>query len=215
MARRDWAQVAADFNQKYLGTLCRYVSPITGIKEIFMVSQVHQKNGPPDITLFSQEHGEIFISYGGDVDLDFTFPDVGYFQNGNTALKFGRNHMRQWKKGLCDATAYVECPYYGLYPLKKPLLNAESMTNAFKDRPIRSIPDALADLNNGVFSVALNKHFVLGHGKDEKIKWLWFEDQLIAEVNGEGISLATPIFRQELDDYMRDSKSYVRVIQTA
>lgn len=213
MARRNWAQVASDFNQKYLGTLCRYQSPLTKKKEVFMVSQVHAKDGPPDITLYSPTHGEIFISFAGDVDLDFTFPEVGYFQHKDHALKFGKNHMRQWKKGICDATAYVECPYYTLYPMKKPLLNVESMESAFKDRPLRSIPDAMADLKNGIFSVALNKHFVLGHGAKEDVKWLWFEDQPIAEVNGEGIALATPIFRQELDDYMRDSKAYVRVIQ--
>lgn len=211
---RDWEQIAADFQQKYQGTFCRYLSPMTGKKEVFQINAVVFRDGPPDIHLFHPEYGEIYLKYDSDCDLDFSFPEVGYFQHKDKALLFTRRFQRQWKKGVCDATASADWPYYNLYPLYKWNIDCPILENAYKERKLLSLKDGRKALNDGdSISVVLSPVFSLGLGKDKGTHWLWFEDCPIGEVTDEAIRLHVPVFRQELDDYMRDTKHYDRVIQ--
>src|SRR5688572_17607554 len=121
---RNWNQIADDFQQKYVGTFCRYLSPLTKRKEVFMVSAVmYNGDAPFDFTLYNPNKGEIMLTYDTDADIDFSYPETGYFQHGKFAYFFRRRNARQWKKGICDGTVRIEWPYETIYPYNRGVVN--------------------------------------------------------------------------------------------
>src|SRR4051812_19017429 len=108
----NWHQVGTDFHQKYEGTFCRFISPMSKHKEVFSINEIEVlQTTPPNLTLWNPKHGELYLKYTTEAELDFTYPDVGYFQHGKKAFRFTRNYERQWKKGICSATARILYPY--------------------------------------------------------------------------------------------------------
>src|SRR5688500_16962284 len=140
----DWQQIGEDFRQKYEGTFCRYISPLTKQKEIFSVSQLRPKSTTgPDITLFNKRAGESFFNYTTDAELEFSYPECGYFQHEDKALRFYRRYERQWRKGLCANTALVEFPYNTIYPIHSVGLREEVLISAYSLQKIQSLNGAI------------------------------------------------------------------------
>lgn len=209
----DWVQVGEDFRQKYEGTYCRYLSPITKKTEIFAITKVRSNNNKgPDISLFNSRAGEIFLNYSTDAELDFSFPECRYFQHKDTALRFIRRYERQWKKGICLSTASISNPYAELWPVLGAGFNEETLASAFNHTEDRTIAEAIKLLEAGHKSVALSRNLALGSGSSDTSHYLWFESEPIGELAKGVIHLHVPQFRQELQDYIRRTEDYARII---
>ena len=201
----NWLQVGTDFQQKYEGTYCRYLSPITKKKEIFMLNMVEpQAKAPPDLTLYNDRCGELFLSYNTEAELDFSFPDIGYFQCGVRAVLFSRNYERQWKKGMCRSTVFMSFPYDDLLFVHPVDVKGDTLEAAFEPRPILTLDEADKRLADGkTVSVSLTKHFALGVGNKASERWLWFDAEPVAELVGRTLAVKVPAFEQEIRDYLR------------
>ena len=211
----NWQQHGQDFQQKYEGTYCRYTSPLNGKCEVFSLTSVEvHPASPPDLTLFSPKYGEIFLKYTTEAELDFTFPEIGYFSHEGKALRFMRNFERQWRKGICGGTSRVVFPYDQLYEVWFPGITHEILESAFKPFERKSISGALLTLDNStnVESEPLTKTLALGVGIKDEDRLLWFENEPIGELKGNNILLHVQDFRQEITDYLRDTGDYVRQI---
>lgn len=209
----NWAQIGEDFSQKYEGTFCRYVSPISKQKEVFTVVGVHSnRDKGPDIDLFNGRVGELSLSYATEAELDFSFPEVGMFQFEKKAFRFARKFQRQWRKGVCDATADVRFPYAEIAPRFRPGLTEAVMEAAFKEQKITSISEAIRLLEDQHYvSVVLNRDLSLGLSEKQGKFWLWYDCEPIAEVT-DSIKLHVPQFNQEVRDFIRDTRDYVRPV---
>ena len=214
MASPDWLQIGTDFAQKYDGTFCRYVSPITRRKEVFQIIEVvPQEDTGPEMRLHNERAGELYLTYTGEAELDFTFPETRNFQCGNRVLVFYRNHERQWKKGICSGTASVFFPYNTIDPAAHPRLSCEVLEDAFATLPKSNLSDALERIDRErILSVALNDKFSVGVGNEDRDRWLWFQSALIAEVTADSVKLKVKDFTQEVKDFLRDTNDRRRVV---
>jgi hypothetical protein len=215
----NWAQVGEDFRQKYENCFCRYESPINKQIEVFRILQVevNAKKGP-DLTLFNERVGDLYLTYNTEAELDFTFPETGYFQGERMALMMSRRYERQWKKGLGDATIRIETPYDCVYPITSPYSPntdfnlTEKQVKRMFPRPYLSITEGIKLLKDHIISVALSRRFAVGLGADEKTNWLWYDFAPIAEVVNGKIVMKVSQFTQEVKDYLRSSGDYVHSI---
>lgn len=210
----DWYQLGADFQQKYEGTYCRYTSPLNKNKEVFLITLVEpSKVQAPVVSLYNEKYGELFLNYITEADLDFSFPEVGYFQNGKRALRFCRNYERQWKKGLCSATGRFIFPYDAIREVSYPQVSQALVEDAFKLFESKSLDGAKKFLDEKqAVSVAMSKTMALGVGVKEGDYWLWFEDEPIGEFRNGKVILKVPEFAQEIKDFLRDTGDYDRAI---
>ena len=209
----DWKAFGEDFEQKYSGSFVRYLSPLSKRKDIFVIVEVGiSDRRPPDLTLFSDRHGEIYLNYNGEADLDFTFPQVGNFQHKERCLRFDKKHERQWRKGVCGNTARVSFAYNTLYPAFHLGLNEETLESAYKDFIPCTIADAVKKIQaDELFSVALSPTLSLGPGEKENVYWLWFDDEVIGTVIDGQVKIQNSLFQQEVSDFIRDMRDNVRI----
>ena len=208
----NWAQISEDFRQKYEGTFCRYISPITKVKEVFSITHVDiQPYGPPNIVMVNSRAGELFLTYNTEAELDFTFPPIGCFQHGDKALLFKRLHQRQYRKGICTFTAHTEFPYAMLCGTYVPGMDENVLESAFKPQLTKSISDGLKELEDKV-SVVLSNQLSVGHGNKEGDYWLWFNNEPIATVKKNSIEIKLNQFTQEVRDFIRDTRDYARAV---
>lgn len=208
----NWGQLGDDFRQKYENTYCRYLSPLTRKNEVFLISSVEVSDErPPVLTLFNKKAGELYLNYDTEAELDFTFPETGYFQHENKALRFYKQHARQWKKGVGGSTAYCAFPYNEFSVTEPVGVTEETLTSAFQ-RQIVPISVALRKLqNNEAFSVALNLNMALGLGEEKGSHWLWFDEEVIGTV-GPDIKVEAPNFLQEVQDFVKHTRDNVRIV---
>jgi hypothetical protein len=192
------------------------VSPRDGEKHVFQITHVEvQDDGPSDFMIFNDKAGELYLKYDTDTELDFTFPEVGYFQHKKRAVRFARLFQRQWKKGICDATATTVFPYSRIFGRFGARLDQETITAAFNNKPnnLVSLSEAVKLLDSEKYvSVALTKHLALGLGNEKGENWLWFDDEPIAEVLSDRVRVKIPSFSQEIKDYIRDTRDYARSV---
>lgn len=210
----NWQQVGDDFRQKYEGTFCRFVSPSSKRREVFTILQVDaHPSSPPDLTLYNSTHGHLYLKYDTEAELDFNYPDVGYFQFKNRALRFVKNYERQWRKGMCASTCRVLFPYDELFPSYGPGLNNESVEAAFIV-PQLTIENGLRKLRDDkCVSVALSRTLALGLGNKDEDRWVWFESEPIGEVKSNGdVAAHTPEFAQEIRDFIRNTEGHGRAV---
>jgi hypothetical protein len=209
----DWHQVGEDFRQKYEETYCRYLSPLTKKNEVFYISSVEvYDDRPPVLILFNSKAGELYLNYDTEAELDFSFPETGYFQSGNKALRFYKRHARQWKKGVSASTAQCVFPYNEFILAESVGVNEETLTAAFKPPIVTPFSTAIKKLqDNEAFSLALNANMALGFGEEKGRYWLWFDEEVIATV-GPDIKVEASHFLQEVQDFARDTRDNVRII---
>lgn len=213
-AKINWTQVGQDFSQKYIHTWCRYLSPITKQREIFYIENVTPNSGAgPSVSLYSNKHGNVYLDYCTEAELDFSYPHLQNFQHKKRAMRFVRQHERQYKKGICDATAKVVFPYAHIVGNLWPDVNADTLESAFKPLITRTIDQGLDFLgqDNNV-SVVLSPHLSLGHGNKPNEYWLWFHTEPVAVVEDRRVVMKVAAFRQEVQDYLRDTGDYARAV---
>jgi hypothetical protein len=203
----NWAQVGEDFEQKYGGCFCRYLSPLNKQKEIYSITDVESHaSSPPGITLYNEKNGEIFLNYTTEADLDFTFPPISNFQYKDKALRLEKAYQRQWRKGICATTLKVQFPYSGLYPAWTYHVNEDTLKHAFMPFTPMKISDAVALLDNEEkFSIALSPTLSLGLSHKAGRHWLWYEDMAIGEVTKGQVLVHNPLYIQEVSDFVRDT----------
>lgn len=205
----DWKQMGDDFQQKYESTYCRYTSPVSGVKELFFITAVQPSNREaPSLILYNSKHGELYLKYDTEAELDFTFPDVGYFSHNGKAMLFSKLYQRQWKKGLCSATAMIIFPYPNV--AGEPTITEEYLSSAFTPAPVKSFDEAIKELNKETFSIPVNKSLAVGPSEIKGKWWVWFESEPVAELLGNEIQMKVPQFRQEIYDHCRLTGDYAR-----
>ena len=200
----DWRQLGEDFRQKYEGCFCRYRSPLTGKEEVFQIVSVEvNNNSAPNLVLHNDKHGEMFLKYTTDAELDFTFPECGYFQLDDKAIVFSRLFSRQWKKGICSGTATLTFPYPGGF--YAPRLDCGNLNAAFKRAPVEPISQAIQRLKEqDLLSTPVSPVMAVGLGRKQEL-WLWHETSLIGQIDGNTLSVKVPAFQQEVVDHIRDT----------
>jgi hypothetical protein len=213
----NWKQIGDDFEQKYVGCFCRYISPLSMATEVFRIMSVTSYgDAPPDLTLFNSRAGELYLSYTTEAELDFSFPSTGYFQKDDKAYFFTKRYERQWKKGLCNTTGTMRFPYNRFAHVENVEMDADFVEAAFK--PLVPIPISNAAkvvLSGDAFSLALNPFFSLGVGSAKDSCWLWYEQDIIAELVGSTLSVHIPLYLQEVSDFVRDTRDNVTVVSVA
>ena len=209
MSTINWQRFGEDFTQKYEGTFCRYISPITDKKEVFKIYKIiPYENKGPGITLFNQRVGELYLNYSTEAELDFTFPEKTYFFHENKALLFKRLFQRQWKKGLCSSTAMVTCPYDLIQTLFYPKIDEELIISLFEPQlEYLSIDEAIDKLKVSCLSYPLSTTLALGLSKIPDIYWLWFDENIIAEIDKNKIIVHSKHYIQEIKDYLRKTQN--------
>lgn len=210
----NWPQVGQDFAQKYQGTWCRYVSPITRDKEIFLINEVvPQSHAGPNISLHNSKHGELHLTYHTEAELDFSFPEMRNFQHKKRAMRFVRLHDRQYKKGICNGTAKVLFPYSVIAGTLYPEINAETLESAFQPLVPSSIEQALSTIEReGQVSAVLSPNLSIGCGNEAGSYWLWFQTEPVAVLEGKVITMKVATFKQEIVDFLRDTGDYARTV---
>lgn len=208
----NWGQVGEDFRQKYEDTFCRYLSPLTKKNEVFYISSVEVfDDKPPVLILFNSKAGELYLNYDTEAELDFTFPETRYFQHGNKAFRFLRQHARQWKKGINNSTAKCIFPYNDFLLTESVSINEETLTSAFQSLVFIPFSTAIKKLqNNEAFSVVLNQNMAMGLGEEKGQYWLWFDEEVIGTA-GPDIKVEASNFLQEVQDFAKSTKDNVRI----
>ncbi len=213
----NWLQLGDDFKQKYETTFCHYHSPITKRKEIFQIVNVEPYSvQPPDINLYNDRLGELNLRWTTETELDFEFPEVGYFQHDDRALIFRRLYVRQWKKGICPNTAEIVNPYSsiseGAWSYRH--LDAPQLTSAFVPFIRKTLTEGLKTLEAGkALSIALTKRIAVGLGNTSKAHILWYDQEPVAEVLNNGhIDVREKDFEQEIRDFIRDTGEHGHTI---
>lgn len=213
MARINWRQVGDDFRQKYEGTFCRYVSPLSFKQEVCLVTSVESFDSEsPRVELFNSRVGELSLKYDGHGELDFEFPPVRYFQSGNKALFFFKNHERQWKKGVCSGTSRIIFPYNKLYNAWNPPIDETTLADAYASPTKRNLTEGIQALEGDFLSVVLNDTFAIGHGNKKGDYILWFEQEPVALVTNALVKVEAAHFKQEILDFVRDTNDARTVI---
>lgn len=207
----DWTQIGEDFRQKYQETFCRYISPLSQRKEVFYLRSIYVRmDAAPTLTLFNKQHGEIYLSYTTEAELDFSFPRSGYFQCNDKALLFTRSYNRQYKKGMCPSTCHITLPYP--HCPWQPSFDEDTVACAHQQVDETSISSAIRAIRGGAFSVVLKPTMAVGVGKTDDEFWLWYEDQVVATINDRCIEVKAPMFRQEILDHVRDTQDHARTV---
>lgn len=211
----NWTQIGEDFRQKYEGTFCRFESPLTKEKEIFQIVQVvSYPTESPDLTLRNKRHGDIFLKYTTEAELDFSYPDIGYFQHRHLALRFLRQYERQWKKGICRTTTRVQCPMNEICTVVDTNIDEPTLVNAFIGKTHR-MDDALNLLKQKqAVSVAVSKSIAVSLSNTANEYLVWFENEPVGKILGDErqIKVIVPEFTQEIKDYIRNEGDYGRAV---
>lgn len=210
----DWKQMGDDFAQKYENTYCRYTSPVSGAKEIFLITSVLSSHREaPSLVLYNSKHGELYLKYDTEAELDFTFPEVGYFSHNGRAMLFSKQYQRQWKKGICSNTALIIFPYPNVK--SDPQLSEDCLASAFNSTRVKSFDEAIIELNKETFSTPVSKSMALGPSDKKDKWWIWFESEPVAELIGNEIQMKVPQFKQEIYDHCRLTGDYARYFRQA
>ena len=204
----NWDQITKDFQQKYQETFIRV--KVAEEFEVFYVSRIF-RGSPPYMTIHNKKWGELCLNYVTDFEISFDYPEIGMFNfSKGAALLFARQYQRQWKRGISENTAIVECPY-GMFGVGNGvLITASVLEDAFKERVVLSLANATERLDDKVLSVCLTNSLSLGHDTRENDGYLlWYLTAPIAEINQrKEITVKELVFTQEIKDYLRATVAY-------
>jgi len=209
MASNNWEQIAADFRQKYEGTFIRASFKEGMPLSVYKVTKVVD-GAPPQLRLSNEEWGELRVNYDTELEINFDFPEVGYFFFDNKyAMLLTKQFYRQWKRGLCKSTVLFANPYNEFFSLVDSSVREELVISSFMPRTILPIKVANNCLDTGeAISIPLSNSFALGlHLKPSKLKLLWFLNMPIGEYNLETnqIILHAAQMEQEIKDYLNQT----------
>lgn len=213
----NFQQISEDFRQKYEDTYVFVKYSPTKPKDLFYVSAVRHTSAttPPQLTLVNKRVGEISLTYTTECDVEFTWPNPGYFwHDGKYAVLFSRTSARQYRRGICRSNCAMVFPYaeYGLFlriPVDETTIN-EAFTPVFVP-----LEDAENFIKTGqAISVPLSASLALGASpaNDTKGNILWCFGKPIGIYSGAKLHLLENQFRQEVEDYLRDTNTNAQII---
>ena len=206
----DWKQITADFRQKYEETFIRVALKDNLPYEVFLVSKVNTGK-PPSLKLINEKWGDLTVNYDTDLDVNFEYPEIGYFLYQGQATLVFKTYQRQWKRGICSSTLFFCFPYMEivLHNYAFPLIQEALVTAAFLPRKLYQLSQINTMLNKGsTLSHPLSNSLALGLSlKENNKKLLWFLNKPVGEYNEtkKTLVLNEPIIKQEIEDYLKQT----------
>lgn len=203
-------QLIQDFEKRYNRTWVWVRFAENGPEYICFIDNVQYDESLDDglIFLTNSKFGQMQIKYkASGAELDFRWPQTGYFQYKNCAIYAHRGHDRQWKRGICKGNFTVSSVFSSVAPFQlfaRSSLTEDVLLALELSHPI-SLSEAMARLQNGDLAVAVNRDFAvaLSHLKRyERI--LWFRNSPVASIEGDSVTLLNQMWKQELQDFLRD-----------
>lgn len=217
----DIEQIGTDFIQRYKNTFVRVRWGDDSPYQVMFVEEVNKD--PLSVTLENVRLGRIILNYETRGEFNFEYPQTGYYNFRGIATIFQRRHLRQWKRGICDATCSMDTPYSQILRIR---WNSQPTTAklfaAFRPRPdVTSLSKATRMLDGGCYlSVPLTSKMALGLSPSGKTKayFLWYLEALVGRVvvrkNKSSITLAESQFKQEVADLLYKTGEVNRYVVT-
>lgn len=220
---KDYLNVGVpDLNLYFMGTFLRIGIPEECDPEWHYVSgfsandDVTKDPEKITVTLYPAKHNAKKIhAILADLDIDFSFPQVGLYNYKDSAIFFMRRNWRQNKKGLCEDTTHCLpvtnffTPFVSL-PISFGLRNiwrwtAANVEKVFSQAEYMDLSDAFKRIKKyKCLAKALNLNFLLGQGLATKDPSLWFRKTLIGSVlSPTTIQINNPLFLQEAIDFFQ------------
>jgi len=206
----DWRQISEDFQQKFQGTYIRFSLKEGQPYQIAFVKRVNLGN-PPYLILTNESLGEWVVNYDTELDIDFQYPKTGIFflEKRKTACLFTRQFYRQWKRGLCDQTVRISCPYDSILRAGSSIkIEEDVLVSAFLDRETLSPKKAIDILKTkNALSVPLSSYFSIGlHTSAKDSNYLfWFLLTPVGEYDSgqNKLYIYEPKIKQEVLSYVQ------------
>jgi hypothetical protein len=163
---------------------------------------------------FAGEDDKIFKQ--GQLDVRVVWPEGGLYNYKATTILFGRRTTRQYKKGICPATFFVDnligrVAAAGLLPqqiVQANLFQFSLQTVAPLFNPeYPKLGEAYKVVESGkAFFRAISRDLALSMGIDTTSPTLWFRSNPVGTVESpKKIVVTDSIFAQEVSDGLRDS----------
>ena len=146
---------------------------------------------------------------------DFTFPEPGLYNLGNTTIYFSRTPRRQSKKGLCADTAEMRSFAGILRDNKGQFILSWRPNDPWRIKAIQelfgntfeyTLHDALQIFKKKrPISFALDREFAISLGIKSKYLSLWYKQVLVGEIpKPTEIKLLPSLFKQEVVDHFHE-----------
>lgn len=169
-------------------------------------------------------------------NLDFTPFKNGVYNTDTACVAIYKDPNRQWRRGFCGDTYRVEAMthsilsaisqnYVGGRPLsyqeasKLGVIEWENMDgvlnilNQIEKNTYYPLDYALREIENSKrFSCAIDKRFWVMPGIINRAVLLLFNSTVLAEIEKDVVKVLSPMFFQEVSDFLRDSNSLKRIV---
>ncbi len=206
----DWAQVTADFRQKFQRCYVNVVLEGRSEKELFYVKEVQDvTESPPELHLYNPNTGTIVLKYDTASSLHFDYPELGFFFYINEALLCLKKVERQYARGFGPSTCKVHSPYSVYCPyVHVPPMNFDMAAAAFQPLQPIKIADAVKTLlEEKIISLPLSRELALGQQltavNNQFLVW-WYDNPIGVYTEGR-FDIFEKAFVQEVTDYLRST----------
>lgn len=136
-----------------------------------------------------------FAAAGQGVMFEFLPVTKGLYNTADDRVIFvSRVPARQWHRGICAQNTQM-FEYSPRYSGNLIDVNINNVSQVFESKV--DVNKRIERYLKSALPVALDKHFALAHGQ------VLFMNHRIGSITGDKISLANPMFRQELSDVIR------------
>jgi hypothetical protein len=205
----NWEQLYTDFRQKYEGCYCQVLLEGYRTSKVFYLEHVEKTLAAPLLHLRNEEFGEVILKYDDSKsDVSFQLPEIGLYNYKNNVIMIRRQYLRQFRRGICNATIWISPIYSILYngfsSSGEGKLN-EGLTAAIvTPTPTISLKEAINALDK-VLAICLSSEFALGlstklAGQDFI---LWYYENPVGTVDpvSRRVFLREGQFKQEYFDF--------------
>lgn len=205
----NWEQLYLDFRQKYEGCYCSILLEGYRTPKIFYLEHVEKTRAAPLLHFRNEEFGEVILKYDDSKsDVSFELPTMGLYNYKNSVVAVRRHYMRQFRRGICNATIWTSPIYSSVYTgfgaAGEGQLCEELITAIMKPTPTISLKEGINALER-VLAVCLSSEFAIGlstrlAGQDFI---LWYYENPVGTVDpvARRLFLREEQFKQEFIDF--------------
>ncbi len=154
-------EIIADFKRRYEGTYVMVEFPDSAKEELFHVDAVSSHGDMYQISMTSNNYGQLVINYGSKHKIKFKTPPVGAFQCGKVAYLYTRIPSKQYQRGLSNGNAFITTSFWKIYHNRNAQWNSVLVQAAF-DAKTYPLQEALTMLiKEKYISVALRNNYTI------------------------------------------------------
>lgn len=201
----DFHRIAQDFILRYEGTYIQYRSkPTLPFETVFVRDVIEHPRESITIQLQSYRSGALDVTYAGEGEFNFAFPEVGYFQHGRNSYLGFKRPARQNKRAL-HVDNWTMANFYTTIGIAAHLKLDLAKVDAMFNPRYPSFNEILETLNSQkAYLQALDKTYAIGlHVRDSSNHILFADLAPIAELSKSG--QITNIYRPEFERLVADA----------